>query len=337
MKRFALYTLNSLILLCLVLAGCTEDIPDPLTHEAILGMLRDLPDDPSDPINGNSEPPNGTSEPSNKSSKIAFVSGFDIPQVFLINPDGTGLESLGDGQTTGIGYSPFWSPDGRIAYFSFMDFGFRVMNIDGTNSEVVASEQLFEMNVFDPHYSWSQSGKIAFSAADAAEGSSDIYSMDTDGLNPLRLTDSPAWSYSYYPSWSPDGTKVAFTFEDFDGNSNIFAVEAGGVNVVQITFTGSDYQPVWSPDGRKIAFVSDRVADYEIYVMNADGTDQTNLTNDPDGDDERPTWSPDGTKIAFQSDRNFDYEIYVMNADGTNQVNITNNSAADDLMPAWSP
>ena len=81
--------------------------------------------------------------------------------------------------------------------------------------------------------------------------------------------------------------------------------------------------------------MSDRELDYEIYVMDADGANQINLTNNF-ADDERPTWSPDGQRIAFQSDRNGDYEIYVMNADGTNQVNITNNPAADDVMPAWS-
>ena len=86
----------------------------------------------------------------------------------------------------------------------------------------------------------------------------------------------------------------------------------------------------------KIVFFSDRDGNAEIYVMNADGSSQTNLTNNPAADDEFPAWSPDGSKIAFTSRRDGNAEIYVMNADGSSQTRLTNNPAADYL-PAWSP
>ncbi len=85
----------------------------------------------------------------------------------------------------------------------------------------------------------------------------------------------------------------------------------------------------------KIAFTSDRDGNTEIYVMNADGTGVTRLTNNALADDE-PAWSPDGTRIAFRSQRDGNTEIYAMNADGTGQTNLTNN-AAEDWSPAWSP
>ena len=90
--------------------------------------------------------------------------------------------------------------------------------------------------------------------------------------------------------------------------------------------------------GGKIAFRSNRdgnPSNNEIYVMNADGTNQINLTNNPASDDE-PAFSPDGSQIAFYSDRDGNFEIYVMNADGTNQTRLTNN-AANDFSPAFSP
>src|SRR6185295_4394074 len=73
----------------------------------------------------------------------------------------------------------------------------------------------------------------------------------------------------------------------------------------------------------------------DIYVMNADGTDQVRLTTN-DAADRSPAWSPDGTKIAFTSRRTGNGDIYVMNADGTAQVQRTS-AAAVDSAPDWSP
>jgi Tol biopolymer transport system component len=87
----------------------------------------------------------------------------------------------------------------------------------------------------------------------------------------------------------------------------------------------------------RIAFVSDRDGNLEIYIMKADGSDQTNLTNFPQSSDEAPAWSPDGSLIAFTSDRDGDDEIYVMNADGSGQTNLTDNAAGRDAAPNWSP
>src|ERR671910_494684 len=86
-------------------------------------------------------------------------------------------------------------------------------------------------------------------------------------------------------------------------------------------------------DGTKLAFTSDRDVNREIYVMNAqDGSNQTNLTDNPAAD-EFPTWSPDGTKLAFTSSA----DIYVMNAqDGSNQTRLTVDPATDEF-PSWSP
>jgi len=85
----------------------------------------------------------------------------------------------------------------------------------------------------------------------------------------------------------------------------------------------------------KIAFASDRDGNYEIYVMNADGSGQTRLTNN-NYKEGHPDWSPDGTKIVFTSNRDGNPEIYVMNANGSGQTRLTNNNYKDGEA-TWSP
>ena len=89
-----------------------------------------------------------------------------------------------------------------------------------------------------------------------------------------------------------------------------------------------------APKGR-IAFSSTRDGNWEIYVINADGSEQARLTNNT-ADDSIPIWSPDGSRIAFFSNRDGNSEIYIMNADGSEQINLTNNLTYDGW-PIWSP
>ena len=129
----------------------------------------------------------------------------------------------------------------------------------------------------------------------------EIYVMEVDGNNQRRLTNNPNFDIS--PSWSPDGKRIVF-MSNRDGHVHIH----GGPT-------------------------------FEIYVMDADGGNQQNLTNNPH-DDSSPSWSPDGKRIAFESDRDNDrdhnIEIYVMDADGGNQQRLTENRIYD-LSPSWLP
>lgn len=93
---------------------------------------------------------------------------------------------------------------------------------------------------------------------------------------------------------------------------------------------GASPQQLNHPVHGSIAFVSDRDGNSEIYVMNADGTDLTRLTDTP-GAEREPVWSPDGQRIAFIYG-----DIYVMNADGTDRTQITNTSLGKEDI-AWSP
>lgn len=88
---------------------------------------------------------------------------------------------------------------------------------------------------------------------------------------------------------------------------------------------------MWSPDGKRIAFTSARDGNKEIYLMNADGSEQTRLAAHP-ANDESPRWLADG-RILFTSARNGKGDIYVMNGDGGNVTRLTTKTA---MQPAAS-
>jgi dipeptidyl aminopeptidase/acylaminoacyl peptidase len=122
-------------------------------------------------------------------------------------------------------------------------------------------------------------------------------------------------------------------------------MNADGSNVIKLTDTGETTEVywgepsfTWSPDGTKIAYAVCSVRDYEsceIYVMNADGSNPTNLSTSS-ASDRSPVWSPDGARIAFFSGRHHDWVIYVMNPDGSNRIRLTNDHN-DGRYPVWSP
>ena len=90
--------------------------------------------------------------------------------------------------------------------------------------------------------------------------------------------------------------------------------------------------PAWSPGGRKVVFASRRSGNWDVYVVNADGSGQRNLTRNRERDG-FPAWSPDGRKIAFVRSRDGSDRLYVMNPDGSGQRML----ARRGHLPAWSP
>ncbi len=139
--------------------------------------------------------------------------------------------------------------------------------------------------------------------------------------------------------WPPTTGRIAFT-TDINAVWEIHSVNPDGTDLRQVTrdvhVRGGDFFPAWSPDGWKIAFgrlggVKGRIT---IYVVNADGTGLTALT-DGTGNDHEPSWSPDGSKIVFASERDGSAGIFVMNADGTGLQQLTSSGYA--YSPQWLP
>jgi Tol biopolymer transport system component len=200
-------------------------------------------------------------------------------------------------------------------------------------------------------------GKIAFVSGRAGKGL-DIYVMNQDGSGVTKITsavDFPnePWrnTYNTEPAWSPDGTQIAYV-SNRGINFNIYLMNADGSNVRRLTSTAADESGLsWSPDGTKIVFGRGYCASVaagppppptdqcaaDLFVMNADGSNQTRLTSGPDSDG-GPAWSPDGTRIAFSRyiSESHESDIFVVNADGSGLTNITGD-ADDNWNPAWSP
>lgn len=139
--------------------------------------------------------------------------------------------------------------------------------------------------------------------------------------------------------------KIVFN-SNRDGGHNIYVMEDDGSNVQRLTFTESpqaDGGPTWSPDGTRIVFERDlsknpRVQKYDIFLMDADGSNVQQLTDDR-ALDSTGTWSPDGHRIAFTSTRNKGFDIYVMDILTREVEQLTRNPEDRDWAkePSWSP
>ena len=190
--------------------------------------------------------------------------------------------------------------------------------------------------------------KIVFMSKADSKDEGELYLLDKTGQI-TRLTNNTR--HENNPALSRDGKKVAFNagYANSMLSWEIYVLDLDTMHETQLTSNNAiDAHPDWSPDGSKIVFGSFRdtagnpARTAEIYVMNADGTDQKRLTTDMTWDDNDPEWSPDGTKIVFKSTRGTQTsareEICVMNTDGSGAKRLTQTSGwQSDHDPSWSP
>lgn len=264
-------------------------------------------------------PPNPNPVPGATTQPIAFVKpgANGASDIYLTNLDGTNVVNITN--EAGDDTRPTWSPDGsRLAYTCLRQPDgsiaapqrICIRNPDGTGFEVL-SKGLEED--FGP--SWSRGGSnIAFTTG---SGFHSILSfMNSDGSNRFPIVIFPGASN---PDLAADGWSVVF-----DLVNSIWVYNRLTGNGLRLTNLSGDSRPRYSPDASKILFQSTRDGQSEIYVMNANGTGQTRLTNNPAADT-APAWSPDGTKILFTSLRDGPTApaLYVMNADGSGQTRVT--------------
>ncbi len=230
-----------------------------------------------------------------------------------------------------------FSPDGTklvIARRTTSDFNsveIFTANTDG-NGEI----RLTTNNYYDADPSWqpvqqiSNNGKIVFRAYRTGNG--DVYTMNADGTAQTNIYGTP--DFVDQPAISPDGSKIAFV-----KSNDIYTINADGSGTpLRLTNNSGifDGMPAWSPDNAKIVFMSQRDGNSELYTMNADGTNQTRLTNNT-VDDRLPHWSPDGTQIVFSRLGGNGFDIWKMNADGTGTATQLTTNNGSNAAPRWSP
>jgi len=183
-------------------------------------------------------------------------------------------------------------------------------------------------------------GEIAFSSM--VDTGSSIYTINSDGTNLKKITNSPPTTEDGHPAWSKDNWQIAFeTSRDAEKSENenithqVYVMEYDGSNQRSLTKLDGGVSPAWSPDGKHIVFSSTREGNSDIYIMDTDGSNVKRLTNEV-GYCDYPAWSPDGSKIVFAAMIGENWDIYTINVDGSSLKKLTDNIKSD-LYPAWSP
>jgi Tol biopolymer transport system component len=225
-------------------------------------------------------------------NELRFVTeGSTLPQLFY-SIDGAAI------------VFPGWSPDGTRMAFSMTAAGsndpwtIHVLDRAGT------LQRLSTGGVYDIAPSWSPDGsRIAFVSRSVPDGNDEVYVMNADGRNRVRITNGGMRSRPGFPAWSPDGTRIAYTWTDgssVNPHTGIYVVKPDGTDAERLTQATTPMafgqRPAWSPDGRRLAFLTDDQR--SIGFLDVEG--KLDL-----GRISLPTlaanlaWSPDGKSIAF--------------------------------------
>lgn len=249
---------------------------------------------PTNPINLTNAPAAQESDAwfSPDGTRIAFRSDrTGNNEIFVMNVDGSNPINLSNGPA--FEELPSFSPDGsRIAFVSDRDGNgeIYVMNSDGTGQTRLTNNSAGER-----HPSFSRDGgKIYF--VSNRDGNNEIYAMNaTDGSNQVRLTNVAGSDFAPVSGIQLDRDRdgqgdacetliagvprIAFATQRGGNVSHIYTMNVDGSDQTPLT-TGvaHDREPAWSPNGTRIAFSSERDGDPEIFVMDADWSNQTQVT-----------------------------------------------------------
>jgi TolB protein len=225
---------------------------------------------------------------------------------------------------------PIWCPSDQALYFRDNNRQIYRIAIDSGESEQRVFSELGSIE--DLVFSKDGSTMAMVGFRNQYRDSANIRVADSGAKNYRVLT----WqsSLQYNPAISSDGKTVAYIASNGHHHTDelhIIDIESGS----DVQLTSNDYQeifPSFSPDGQRIVYSSDITGDYEIWVMNRDGSQKKQITFSP-GLDTHPVFSPDGKRILFTSNQGGQLHLCMMNDEGTNIVRIHNEAPCID--PAW--
>jgi Tol biopolymer transport system component len=213
---------------------------------------------------------------------------------------------------------PTWSPDGNSIAYGRGGY-LAISTSDGRHTKYFEDAFAGTPGTFDMSPTWNVDGqRIAF-----LDSHSGIHVFLKDG------TESQFGPGASGIAYSPDGTKLAYT----DGDLNTLDSSTLSNPQLIVSLAGTEDNPDWSPDGSRLVFQNKDGDNWEIWVVNADGTGATQLTSDP-ANDVDPSWSPDGQQIIFRSERNGG-GLFTMAPDGTGVSMVP--GSAKLKRPEWQP
>ena len=234
------------------------------------------------------------------------------------------LDSAKPITSDGSGDWPTWSPDGRVAYSSYVDGNIWLMGADGSNRKQFTSngESFYPRVSPDGHY-------IVFSSA--SSGSYQIWRMDSDGNNPKQLTNSPFQNHR--SDCSPDGRWVVFG--RWGAEKGVWKVSMEGGNAVRLTDTDA-HRPTVSPDGKTIAYSYEDAAASPprgIAIMAFEGGPPTKRFDIPNGELTAFRWAADGRSLLYSKSEGGVSNLWSQSIAGGTPKQIThfNNEEIDDF------
>ncbi len=205
-----------------------------------------------------------------------------------------------------------------------------VMNVDGTNVRRLTDHPSYNRHPRLSH----DGGRIAFQSNRTGVGQ--VYTMNTDGSDLRQLTHCPEGGNCAHPDWSHDDSRILYSC---GWDTCIMNADGSGARVLLSGYQGGFCGSRWSPDNTKIVTGKWHASngDWEIHVVDADGTNPTRLTENGTLIDVCPSWSPDGARIVFARNQveGGPCAIFVMDLDGGNDVRLTD--FTDELSPVFSP
>jgi Tol biopolymer transport system component len=267
------------------------------------------------------------------------------PQIFTIDPDGTGRVRLTN-TANALNSDPAWSADGSRIAFTRYSVGsgknsLRLMDADGSNVSIVLNlDDLPSGFVFISDPAWSPDGSmLAFCAFREPAFENKVFTVGTDGMSLAKLSGADDDDCS--PAWSPDGATIAVDSIDEEFRGDIVLLAADGSTRTPILTAGDTKDPNWDPTGAELAFSRRTNKRTDVYTANADGSGLTQVTHTVLRWEFAPVWSPDGTRIAFSRTGGTNsltiQDLWTIAPDGTDPDRVTNSQGVDELAPDWQP